>query len=148
MHCHAAARDEWRPEEPEQDAFDERRHERGRGGAAGAAPDAAPESARAHANDAGAVTRLSKIFADIVGELAGTDIFMLRLGLDVARRIEDHVAAIFKRRLHDVAESARDRGALRRAVLAQVGHRHRAKRAQHGRRHNARVEKTTRRSAA
>ena len=54
MHRHATAAHERRPEEPEQDAFDERRHERGRSGAACARPDRTPESTRANSDDADA----------------------------------------------------------------------------------------------
>ena len=137
VHRHAAARDERRPEEPQEHALDERRHERGRVAAARAAPDAAPEPARAHAEH---VHALRQVAADVVGELARADVIPIGFGLEMARRIENHVAAFGERVFHDVAESARERRALRRAVLAQVRHRHRAERAQHGRRHNARME--------
>ena len=138
MHRHAAARNERRPEEPQEYALDESRHERGRGLAPLARPDRPPEPARPDANDA---HPLGQVAAHVVRELARADVFVLALGLDVARRIENDIAAILERRLHDVAKTPRNRRALRRAVLAKVWNRDCAKSLEHPRRDDASVEK-------
>ena len=89
-HRHAAARDERCPEEPQEHAFQEGRHEGGRGRASRTAPDAAPQPRRAHPHHLHARRQL---VADVVGQLARAYLLMAFLGVDMPRRIKDHAFA-------------------------------------------------------
>ena len=101
--------------------------------------------------------RSGEILADVVRELTRPDVLerlaargvadapvlrrlQLGIGVDVSRRIEDHVPAVRQRLLHNVPEAARNRRTLRAPAPAQVGDRDRPERPQGGRRDKARLE--------
>ena len=74
MHRHVAARNERRPEEPQENALDESRHKRRRGLASLSRPNRTPKPTRPDAND---THPLGQISAHVVGELASADVLVL-----------------------------------------------------------------------
>ena len=100
MHFYTAATDEWRPEEPQQNALDKCRHKLRRVVAPLARPDRPPESARSNADDANS---LRQIAADVIGELTRADVFVLTLRLNMTRRIKNDIPTAFERARDDIA---------------------------------------------
>lgn len=100
MHLDTAATDEWRPEEPQQNALDKCRHKSRRVVAPLARPDRPPESARSNADDANS---LRQIAANIMSKLTRADIFALTFRLNMTRRIKNDISTAFERARNDIA---------------------------------------------